>query len=270
MKNISNFDQFVLLNEGVNLGPGGLKIDIIKASDDPGDDFMINRSKDYYKKILRKVPVFFGFEPNPARGFTEGKITDMYNSIKVRDASDIPYEEDLRKLVILTSPASIHFNKILVPESSSVLNLVLAKKLAQKYGGLSEGNIVVAPKIKYYPDEMINLDKYERAHPVTRSIVDSWLKCVKNKFDGTQIVIKKSGYDGECGLKSGGRVLLNPVFDIPNVFSSGDRVLIVDDFLIGGTTIAEISKGLIEQGVSPSNIYGYVLGVKRSSKDEEE
>ena len=270
MKKVSSFNQFLSIKEGINIGPEGLKIDVIKASDSPEDDFIINRSKDYYKKILRKVPVFFGFEPNPARGFTEGKITDMYNSIKVKDASSISYDDDLRKLVILTSPPSMFFNKIVVPESSSVLNLVVAKKLAQKYGGLSESNIIVAPKIEYYPEEMINLEKYEKAHPVTRSIVDSWLKCVSGKFAGRKVVIKKSGYDGECGLKSGGRILLNPVFDLPKVFSSGDKVLIVDDFLIGGTTIAEISKGLIEQGVSPNNIYGYVLGVKRSYQDEEE
>lgn len=273
MKNISNFEEFLILKEGINLDPSdifGLKINIIRNSDNSNDDFIINRSGSYYKKMLRKIPVYYGFEPNPIKGFSESKISEIYNTIKVKDESKISYIEDLKKLVILTSPSSIPFNKIIIPQSGSVINFTVAKILAKKYGNIPESNIYTVPKLEYLPKDMVNRDKYEKSDPITKGIVDSWVKCVKNKKgETTPIHIKKSGYDGECGLQTGGRSLLNPVFAIPKIFSSRDKILIVDDFIITGTTIAEISKTLIEDGIPPENIYSYVLGVKKFSKEVE-
>jgi len=270
MKKISTFDQFLTLREGINLDQEGLKINVIRDSDSSNDDFIINRSKAYFKKMFRKIPIYFGFQPNPAKGFSESRITQIYNGIKVKDASEIAYEEDLRKLIILTSPDSMRFDKIIIPESSSVLNFVVAKNLARKYGNLPESNIYVIPKIEYFPADMIDKEKYEKSDAVTKDIVDAWFKCVNNKFKDTQVVIKKSGYNGECGLKSGGRRLLNPVYSIPKIFTKRDKILIVDDFIVTGTSVAEIARNLIEDGVPADNIYAYILGIKKFSKEVEE
>jgi hypothetical protein len=249
-----------ILNEmGVKISPKkDLSIDVIKASDSIEDDFIINRDKNYNK--IEGIPVYYGFEPNPSKETSEYEITKLFNNTKILNNINI---DELKKIVLLTAPSQ-YFNRIITLSSTGALNSKLVDILSQKYKTQVEKNLTIG-KIKYYPQDMINKEKYENADPITKKIVDSFVKCLEKNFPTQKLAIKKSGYgsEGKCAIQSGGRPLLNPAYGFNGNINPNDKILIVDDFKIGGSSLREVFKILQQQGVPTKNITGYVLGLKR-------
>lgn len=277
-------DLILEMFEGVRMDDeNNMAINIIKSSDDSqNDDFIINREKKFTK--IGKVPVYYGFYPNPIKKASEGDLTSIFNYVKTKNSSI--KDDELRKLMLLNVPSEKKIDKIVVAESGSDLNMRMAKAIAQKFG-LSDKDIVRANKRFMKVDDMVNKEKYEASDPVTQKMVDTFIRCVKKNFADKNeelnvdaikwakrengeftMQIKKSGYQkGEkrvCGIQSGGRRLLTSAFEMSGLEKvKNSNILIVDDFLVSGSSIREITDILInEVGVDPNRIKAYVLGSK--------
>ncbi len=270
--------------EGVQMDDqNNMVINIIKSSDDGvGDDFIINREKKFTK--VNKFPVYYGFSPNPNKDISEGELTQIFNHVKTKNSAI--KDDELRKLMLLTVPSESKIDKIVVAESSSDLNTRMAKAIAQKFG-LSDKDIIRANKRFMKVDDIINKARYEASDPVTRNMVDNFVKCIRKRFtdkneelnldsltwakreNGELVIqIKKSGYKDEdkrvCGIQSGGRRLLNSAFEMSGLEKAkNSNILVVDDFLVSGSSLREIFDILTnEVGTDPKKLKAYVLGSK--------
>lgn len=252
--------------EGVKIEDNDdVNIDVVKSSDNlETDDFLINRSRSH-KKIGNHIPVYYGFSENPKNPKSEREITNIFNNIKKKN--NLIKDEELYKLALLTAPSEVKIDNIVTLYSSSDLNHRLSDSLAKKYKVpvQDESSFLVTKKKLYKPKDMIDREAYEKSDPVTRKMVDTFVRCLIKKFgEDTPINIKKSGYDGSCGLQSGGRRLLNPTYDLEGMdINKNSKILVVDDFLVSGSSLKEVFSTLVNDlGVSPKNIYGYVLALK--------
>ena len=113
---------------------------------------------------------------------------------------------------------------------------------------------------------MINKEKYATSDSITQKMADTWIRSLKKRYPNNQkMPIKKSAskIKNHPGLQSGARGLLNPVYSINQELSSTKlNILVVDDFLIGGSSLREVYKILINKGVPKEKIIGYCLGIK--------
>jgi hypothetical protein len=170
------------------------------------------------------------------------------------------------KLVILTTPQTVKIDKIIIADSSSDLNTRIANVIAKKYG-LSSSDILTIKKKIYTPDEMINKDMYDKADPTTAKMARTFVNCLRKKFgDNAKIPIKKSGYDGSCGLQSGARRLLNPTYGFTGNIEDlkTKNIVIVDDFFVSGSSLAEIYNIVTQNyNIDPKRVYAYTLGLKK-------
>lgn len=253
------------VHEGVKVGSDyDVKIDVVKQSDNPQeDDFIINRSKAYKK--VGNIPVYYGFSQNANKDRNEAELTKIFNNVKKNNR--LINDDELYKLVLLTAPQQERPDKIITLYSSSDLNSRLATALAKKYNIPAEKqeSLVTTKKKLYKPKDMVNREAYEDSDPTTRKMVDTFVRCLEKKFgEDAQLNIKKSGYDGVCGLQSGARRLLNPTYDLEGMgINKNSKILIVDDFLVSGSSLREIFSTLVKDlGISPKNIYGYTLALK--------
>jgi hypothetical protein len=259
------FDILKEVHEGVKVGNDyDMSIDVVKQSDDAEtDDFVINRSKQFKK--IGNIPVYYGFSENPKKNKDEAELTKIFNNVKKNN--ELIKDEELYKLALLTAPSEVKIDKIITLYSSSDLNSRLANALAKKYKipVQSEDSFFTTKKKLYKPKEMINREAYDKSDPVTRKMVDTFVRCLEKNFGAdTMMHIKKSGYEGSCGLQSGARRLLNSTYDIAaSNIDNNSKILIVDDFLVSGSSLREVFQALVNDlGVSPKNIFGYTLALK--------
>ena len=158
----------------------------------------------------------------------------------------------------------------MVLPSSSKLNMSLVDILQQKYKVQDDNILTNISKIEYFIDDMINKEKYGKADPTTQKMADTWVKSLKKHYgaDAPKMPIKKSGNKGtgHPGIQTGARHLLNPVYKVEDDWKVGTNVLVVDDFLIGGSSMREIYTQLIDRGIPTKNIKGYCLGIKSDEK----
>jgi hypothetical protein len=247
-----------VINEGVTLNNDDiLNINIIKSTDTPEDPFFINRDKKFVKK--GGISTYYGISPNPS--LSGNLVTTVYNNTK--DINDIS-AENLNKLILLTAP-SISVDYIISLPSSAGLNSLLLNALQQKYKVLDKNILSNISKIEYFIDNMVNQERYLKADPTTQKMTDTWTRSLKKCYpDNPKMPIKKSSSrkSGHPGLQSGARGLLNPVYAINQEVPTFGRILVVDDFLIGGTSLREVYNILISKGVPKENIIGYCLGTK--------
>jgi hypothetical protein len=249
-----------IIGEGITLNSDDtISINVIKSTDTPEDPFFINRERKSIK--VGGVPTYYGISPNPS--LNGDFITDVYDNTK--DVNNIS-AENLYKLVLLTAP-SISIDYIIALPSSAKLNTVLVKSLQQKYKVLDKNILTNISKIKYFIDDMINKEKYTTSDPVTQKMADTWIRSLKKRYpDNPEMYIKKSSSKktNHPGIQSGARVLLNPTYAVDQDVPSFGRILVVDDFLIGGTSLREVYGLLINKGVPKENIIGYCLGTKKT------
>lgn len=254
-------DLYNQLQEGVTVDGDTLRINVIKSTDHVDDPFIINRGRDSFKKS--GVPIYYGISPNPNSQLDSNTITDLYDNTKDLNKVD---QEDLYKLVLLTAP-SIPIHHIIALPSSAGLNKKLVEALKQKYKVPDSNVLTNTSKIEYFIDDMINQEKYAAADPITQRMASTWIKSLKKKYgdDAAKMVIKKSRNKetGHPGIQSGARGLLNPVYSIDDKLPTSGKLLVVDDFLIGGSSFAEVFSILIKNGVPKENIVGYCLGTKK-------
>jgi hypothetical protein len=249
-----------IINEGITIsGKNTLNINVIKSTDTPDDPFFINRNKNFIKK--GGIPTYYGISPNPS--LDGNLVTDIYNNTKDIEKID---DVNMNKLVILTAP-STPVDFIISLPSSAGLNGVLLKSLQQKYKVPDKNVLTNIYKIEYFIDDMINREKYDRADPTSQRTVDTWIRGLKRLYpNNPKMPIKKSRNTatGHPGLQTGVRGLLNPVYAIDNEVPTFGKVLVVDDFLIGGSSLKEVYNILISKGVPKENIIGYCLGTKET------
>lgn len=236
----------------------------LQKSTNTDDPFIINKTSTGKTKSLGGITTYYGLYPNPnyIPNSDSEKITSLYNSIK--DGKTNVSLSDLNLIVLLTAPSK-PIRYILPLPSSSDLNKTLVKLLQKKYNLSDEKVLNTVSKIEYFIDDMVNIDKYNKAHPVTQSILNAWIAALKKRYgNNAKIPIKKSGSEtaNHPGLKSGARGLLNKVYNLGFEEELNDNILVVDDFVIGGTSLKEIYNDLIEIGINPNKIQGYCLGVK--------
>lgn len=246
-----------------------MDVDVVAKSDDPNtDDFIINRSQEFTK--VGKIRVYYGFKTNPNKSISQSEVTKIFNNIKERNSAIS--DEELYKLVVLTAPRESQIQKLIVLSSSSDLNSRLSKALSRKYNTPAEP--FTTKKILYdKPRDVVNWEVYNTADPTSRKTVDTYVRSLEDihgKNPEKPFSIKKSGYkiDGKtkAGIQGGVRRLINPVYDLseldPNDVQN-KKILVVDDFLVQGTSFKEIFSALVNDfGIDEKNLIGYALAIK--------
>lgn len=249
-----------IITEGVTINDDDtLNINVIKSTDTPEDPFFINRDRKFIK--VGKIPTYYGISPNPS--LNKDLVTTIYDNTK--DVNNISVE-NLYKLVLLTAP-SMGVDYIIALPSSAGLNTLLLNALKQKYKVLDKNILSDVSKIEYFIDDMINQEKYAKADPVTQNMANTWVRSLKKRYpDNPKMPIKKSSSkkSKHPGLQSGARGLLNPVYSINQQVPTSGKILVVDDFLVGGTSLREVYNILIDNNVPKENIIGYCLGTKET------
>lgn len=246
-----------------------MDVDVVAKSDDPvEDDFIINRSQQSTK--IGKIKVYYGFKVNPNKNISQSEVTKIFNNIKARNSAIS--DEELYKLVVLTAPRESQIQKLIVLSSSSDLNSRLSDALSKKYNTPAEP--FTTKKILYNtPKDVVNWEVYRKADPTSRKTIDTYVRSLEDihgKNPEKPFSIKKSGYeiDGKtkAGIQRGVRRLLNPVYDLSGLNPEeiqNKKILVVDDFLVQGTSFKEVFSTLVNDfGVDENNILGYALAVK--------
>jgi|TARA_R110000737_G_scaffold333410_1_gene351056 hypothetical protein len=271
-----NYIKFItehkhILKEGITLNDDNtFNINAIKSSDDLiNDPFIINRNRNSTKK--EGIPVYYGISPNPNILSTR-EVNDIYNATK--DANNIS-PEDLYKLIFFTTPEATQptkekigfkINYLISLPSSAGLNNSLLESIKRRYKIEDRYVLTNISKIEYFIDDMINKEKYNAADPTTQNMASTWTRSLKRNYpDNPKMPIKKSGnpQTGHPGIQTGARHLLNPAYQMDQDIPKNVKILVIDDFLIGGSTLKEIFKILIGKGVPKENIIGYVLGSQK-------
>lgn len=244
-------------------------VDVVAKSDDPNtDDFIINRSQKSRK--IGNIKVYYGFEVNPSKNISSSEVTKIFNNVK--DKNSAISDEELYKLVLLTAPRESQIQKLITLSSSSDLNSRLSNALSKKYS--TSADPFTTDKILYNtPKDVVNWEVYKKADPTSRTAIDTYvrgLEKIHGKNPEKPFSIKKSGYDIEgktkAGIQRGVRRILNPVYDLSGLNPEdvqNKKILVVDDFLVQGTSFKEVFSTLINDfGVKESNLLGYALAVK--------
>ena len=253
-----------LLNEIIAEGAVSKTLDAdLNKSEESNSPFLLNTSSDFRK--IKGVETYYGITRNPGSTLSVEETTEIYNDLKNSNVSS----EILNRIVLSTAP-SVYIKYIMVLPSSSKLNMSLVDILQQKYKVQDDNILTNISKIEYFIDDMINKEKYGKADPTTQKMADTWVKSLKKHYgaDAPKMPIKKSGNKetGHPGIQTGARHLLNPVYKVEDDWKVGTNVLVVDDFLIGGSSMREIYTQLIDRGIPTKNIKGYCLGIKSDEK----
>ena len=249
-----------LLNEIIAEGAVSKTLDAdLNKSEESDSPFLLNTSSDFRK--IKGVETYYGITRNPKSKLSVEETTEIYNDLKNSNVSS----EILNRIVLSTAP-SVYIKYIMVLPSSSKLNKSLVDVLQQKYKVQDDNTLTNISKVEYFIDDMIDKEKYSKADPTTKKMADTWVKSLKKHYgaDAPKMPIKKSGNKetGHPGIQTGARHLLNPVYKVEDDWTAGTNVLVVDDFLIGGSSMREIYTQLIDRGIPTKNIKGYCLGMK--------
>jgi len=254
-----------LLNEIFAEGAISKTLDAnLEKSGDSDSPFILNTSADYRK--IKGVETYYGISRNPKSSLNTEETTEIFNNLK--NSSIAP--EILNRIILSTAP-SVYIKYIMVLPSSSGLNKSLVDALQQKYKVQDDNILTNISKIEYFIDDMINKEKYSEADPTTKKMADTWVKSLKKRYgaDAPKMPIKKSGNKetGHPGIQTGARHLLNPVYKVEDDWKASSNILVVDDFLIGGSSMKEIYTQLLDRGIPTKNIKGYCLGMKIDEKE---
>lgn len=233
----------------------------ITIGKEDSNSFLLNT--DTESKKINKINTYYGIKQNPKSSLTANQVDDYFHSIKNRE---IMSDEEILKIVLQTAPRNIYIKYLIVLPSTSKLNIVLANALKQKYRISDKDVLTDITKINYFIDDMINKEKYSQSDPTTQNMADTWIKSLKKIYgnDAPPMPIKKSKDEktGHPGIQSGARKLLNPVYKVGDIGEIHNRIMVVDDFFIGGSSFKEVYNQLLEKGISPDKILGYCLGMK--------
>lgn len=254
MKLISILKEILL--EGIKIQNNQV-LSINFKENTPDDTFYLNKLN--IIKRLSDIPTYFGIYPNPN---TTEDIDNLF--VQIKDG-EIFSDEDLKKIILTTVPPNISVNYILCLASSKDLVKRMSRLLQQKYNINSQNVLNNMSKIEYFIDDIVNQEKYNEADPTTQKMIDTWISQLK-KLYGTEkkIPIKKSPdpKTGHPGLQSGARGLLNPSFQLNDEIPENARILVIDDVLVGGSSLKEVYDALTGIGIPKNNIFGYCLGSK--------
>jgi hypothetical protein len=231
----------------------------LKRSGELDGPFILNTDKKSRK--IKGIETYYGISRNIKSKLNIEETTEIYNELKNTNISP-----EILSYIILPTAPSIYVKYIMILPSSSELNKSLADILKQKYKVPDENILTNISKIEYFIDDMINKETYTDADPTTQKMADTWIRSLKKHYgtNAPKMPIKKSGNKetGHPGIQTGARHLLNPVYKIEDNWKVNNNILVVDDFLIGGSSIKEIYTQLIDRGIPIKNINGYCLGVK--------
>jgi hypothetical protein len=238
----------------------------ITIGNEKDSNFFIN-SKGTKSKKIDNIKTFYGIIQNPNGSLTGDQVDDYFHSIKDRE---IMSDEEIYKIVLQTAPRNIYIKYLIVLPSTSELNMVLINALKQKYKISDENILTDITKINYFIDDMIDKEKYSQSDSTTQNMADTWVRSLKKRYgnEAPPMPIKKSKdkKTGHPGIQSGARKLLSPVYKVGDIEKINDRILVVDDFLIGGSSFREVYNQLLEKEILPDKILGYCFGIKQTKK----
>lgn len=252
----------------------------LKPKNRPEDVFAYAepKSKSVFQKrknapdYVKGIPVYYSFKSN--RSDTTNLIRKLKKGISTLSEKDLLLFKGgiMNRLPVFETTqkgdARKTFSKpdiLIVPESTSDL-LELVKEVAiQKYK-FKPNEVITSSKLLYNtPEDMINWDVFKNINEWNQNNVMNMIKCLKKSDIQPPYIIKKSGWDGKCGLQGGAaRDALNPTMKVnttnlpDNLFN---KYLIIDDTMIsGGTIIDQIIDIVGSQGKeAASRITGYVV-----------
>ena len=275
------------VNEGIQYVTddlGSEKI-IMDFNQDTPDD-VVKLKNPTETKISRfgpnRIPVFAGYALE--------KHPDYANFIEFIKNWDAISDTELKALINHTFPKELRERNVkvlFVTGSSSPLSVRIAEALRDLY--YKKAKIIDIMKAYYGVDmrDIVNQEEYEKADPRTRQMIDTYIRRGSGTFTGN---IKKSS-----GLQSGARRLLKPGHSIDdyiisaikdeydnwynkpvekfpgfNVTKQWPRFLVVDEFVIQGSTLSGIFKEFNNikwdtrvstkmKDFADSSMYGYVL-----------
>ena len=234
------------------------------------------------RRFMYKFPVYAGYKLE--------EYPDYSKFIEYIKDSDAISDTELKALINHTFPKKLReYNMavLFVTGSSSPLTIRIAEALRDLY--YRKAKIVDVLKAYYGADirDIVNWEKYQKASPVSKKIIDDFIKSGSKDFSG---YIKKSK-----GLKSGVRAILNPghiidagiTSEIESAYDdwynkpkdkypgwdpvrARPHFLFVDEFIQSGTTVSGIFKELDKIRWAPRigtgmkdflrlSMYGYVL-----------
>lgn len=242
-------------------------------------------------------------DPNPTRisrfgpnripvyaGYALEKHPEYANFIEFIKNWDAISDTELKALINHTFPKELKERNVkilFVMGSSSPMSVRIAEALRDLY--YKRAKIIDIMKAYYGVDmqNIVDQEKYEKADPKTRKMIDTYVRRGSSTFTGN---IKKSS-----GLQSGARGLLKPGHSIDdyiisairdeydawynkpqdkfhgwNVIKQWPRFLVVDEFVIQGSTLSGIFKEFNDikwdlktsnrmKDFADSSMYGYVL-----------
>lgn len=285
------------LTEGITFDPDSrsylnsdIKIDY--DTDTEEDIVKLAEPRNTIPTRLNKIPTFSGYVLEKLK---EKKLFSEY----MKEWESIS-DSDLNSLINHTYPSELKDKQVkvlFVTGSGSPLASRIAESIKSLY--YPKAKIVDVMKAYYGSDmrDIIDKERYEKADPVTKKEIDTFIKANSGSFKG---LVKKSG-----GLRSGSRRLLKPGHMIDDYIidsikdtqeeyasyfkrsTSSNSVnmnalikmkpsyLLVDDLIIEGSTMRGIFKMMIDAISNnksdipllnniTSSLYGYTLFSYRS------
>lgn len=234
------------------------------------DYFFLNWNfKENLVKRIAGVKVYFGLIPNlPVRELTSGDLDIIYNELKhQRNIS----EDDIKKVIQGSAPYKNPYDLVISIPSSGKLNLTVSK-IIKSLNPNKDCRVVSLEKAIYTVDAMVNQEKYDTSDPVTKKMVDTWMKRLVNLYGVEKelpIKVSPDPTTGHPGLQSGARTLLRNKFkeDLPFLLLKNMKILVVDDNLVSGDTVEQAFSLLQSKKVPKENLTGYVFSVKKLPGD---
>lgn len=210
------------------------------------------------------VKVYFGLIPNfPVRELSSDDLDIIYH--KLKNESNISYE-DIKFVVQNTGPYKIPYDFIISIPSSSSLNRTVSSVFKQLNPNKA-CKIITLENALYTVDAMVDEEKYQKADPTTKKMVDTYIKRL-TKLYGLEkelpIKVSPNPETGHPGLQSGARSLLKNKFkdEVADFISKNVKVLVVDDILVSGDTLQQAFTLLENKKINKSNMTGFVFATK--------
>lgn len=218
------------------------------------------------KKVFRRlgVPIHFGLYPNWRREYTTQEIKKIFRDMRyLRNIDDKQVIDIVRHTVPRVQANEVAYSYIVKMGSEAPMNTLIVDYIKSHIH--SSAKVITVDKLEHTLDTVVNQQAYQKADPVTRKIVDDFLKALGKYYKPGEKFKLKASPDSETGLpgiRAGGRPLLNPRYNTSTLPTRAvGKILIVDDNMYSGGDMREVISSMLKVGFQPNQIIGYVFAV---------